>query len=229
MLRTMQNSPRLYIREWRKAAGLTQDQLAFAIGRDKSVVSKLERGKSGLTEVVINAIADTLRVPPQALYMPPGDEPNNLRLAGPEDPLPARASWPRDVPVHGTAAGAVTGAMQIEADSTVDYVLRPPGIAGARDVYGLYVVGDSMEPRYFEGDLVYVHPGRPVRVGDFVVVQTQAHDHDPPQSYIKRLTRRTAENVILEQFNPAETFITIPARFVIKMHRVLTTNDLMGV
>jgi len=147
----------------------------------------------------------------------------------PAPTMPGRTEMPRDVPVYGTVAGAVTGAMQLDHENIVDHVRRPPGIAGAKDVYGLYVVGDSMEPRYFEGDLIYVHPGRPVRVGDFVVVQTQSHDHEPPQAYVKRLLRRSSKSVVLGWLNPVDVKTEIPLKFIVSIHRVLTTNDLMGV
>ena len=71
--------------------------------------------------------------------------------------------------------------------------------------YAVYVVGASMEPRYFAGELVMIHPGKPVTLGAFVLVQKRPkHDGDPPLAVIKRLVKRTASKVTLEQFNPAQ-------------------------
>lgn len=160
-----------------------------------------------------------------------GDNPSGHdALDLPQTPprLPPRDAMPRDVPVYGTAAAAVTGAMQM-IDDIVDYVRRPPGIVGAKDVYGLYVLGDSMEPRYSPGDIVYVHPHRPVRLGDYVVVQTRDYETAPVQVYIKRLLQRTANHLDLGWLNPPDTVTQIPIGCVVAMHKVLTVNELFGV
>ena len=139
-----------------------------------------------------------------------------------------QSSWPRDVPVYGTAAGNDAGAVQLNEGEVVDLVRRPPGLVGARRVYGLYVVGDSMVPKFEPGELIYVHPDRPCRPGDYVVVQIQAADHEPAQTFVKRLKRRTERVLHLTQFNP-ETTMELDSTRVVAIHRILTTNELFGV
>ncbi|WP_416897656.1 MAG: hypothetical protein ACMVY4_19685 [Minwuia sp.] len=56
--------------------------------------------------------------------------------------MPPREQMPADIPVMGTAAGSLTGAFQLESDTPIDHVRRPPGIATAVDVYAIYVVGE---------------------------------------------------------------------------------------
>ena len=196
-------------------------------------VRNILRGRAPSIERLL-AVADYLGVTVAWLTgaddtPPPGKRPipDNARPAL-DVTLPNRHDMPRDVPVLGTAAGAVTGAMQLEPDNVVDYVRRPPGIADAKNVYAIYVVGESMEPRYFAGDLVYVHPDRAPRVGDFVIVQTRDHEHDTTKTYIKRLVRRTAKWVIVEQSNPPR-HQQFKWAHIVALHRVLTMNDLMGV
>ncbi|MCB9993092.1 MAG: S24 family peptidase [Hyphomicrobiaceae bacterium] len=145
-------------------------------------------------------------------------------------PLPAgRTSGFKDVPVLGTAAGAATGhgAFQITTD-VIDYVLRPAGLATAKDIYALYVEGSSMEPRFFPGDLIYVSPHKPVRIGDVVVIQEPDTNNGEPQAFIKLLERRTAERIITRQYNPDAT-IEFRARDGVKIHKVLTNNELYGI
>lgn len=143
----------------------------------------------------------------------------------PEAPL--RADMPRDVPVLGTAAGSHVGAFQVEA-SPIDYVRRPPGIGEARDIYALYVVGDSMSPRFEEGELIYVSERRPARVGDYVVVQTVDARDGAVHAYCKRLLRRGDRELLLEQLNPFAE-IALPVETVRAVHRILTLNELFGV
>jgi len=139
------------------------------------------------------------------------------------------ATLPCDVPVWGTTAGADAGAIQVNTTGEpVDHVRRPPGIAGAKDVYALYVQGDSMEPRFEHGELIYVHPHRPVRPGDYVVVQIKPNEHDVAQSYVKRLVRRTTDRLECAQLNPAAT-VRFKADTVAFVHKILTMNELFGV
>jgi phage repressor protein C with HTH and peptisase S24 domain len=87
------------------------------------------------------------------------------------------------------------------------------------------VVGDSMEPRYHSGELVYVHPGRPVDVGAYVLVQVKPkEDGDAPRAVVKRLVRRSATKVTLEQFNPKKT-IELKANDILSMHRVVGSGE----
>lgn len=51
------------IKALRDAAGLSQEQLALAIGRTKSVISRIEAGITGLDLDTAQKIADTLNVP----------------------------------------------------------------------------------------------------------------------------------------------------------------------
>jgi transcriptional regulator with XRE-family HTH domain len=64
---------RHYMREWRKARNLTQEQLADRLGEnsDRTRISKLERGVDNLCEPTIYHIADALRIDPAQLFMDP--------------------------------------------------------------------------------------------------------------------------------------------------------------
>src|SRR5262245_22597342 len=55
-------------------------------------------------------------------------------------PYPELGRLPKDVPVMGTVAGSELGhgAFQLTTD-VVDFVRRPAGLLGAKDVYALYV------------------------------------------------------------------------------------------
>lgn len=141
--------------------------------------------------------------------------------------MPARNQMAQDIPVLGTAAGSETAAFQLQSGSPIDHVRRPPGVASAVDVYAIYVVGDSMMPRFDEGELIYVSGNRPARPGDYVVVQT-ADGNGEITAWCKRLVRKGGKSIVVEQFNPPKTF-KIPVKSAAAVHRVLTTNDLFGV
>ena len=143
-------------------------------------------------------------------------------------PLPVSAEMAKDLPVRGTAAGAGgdTGAMQFDG-GVVDYVRRPPGISGAKEVYGLYVVGDSMWPRYPNGELVICHPRRPVNPGNDVVLQVQREEHAEIEVFVKTFVKKTQKEVVVQQYNPART-LSFKAGDVAAIHRILTLPELLG-
>jgi len=142
------------------------------------------------------------------------------------DTLTVPASMLRNIPVLGTAAGSLKGAFQVDANP-IDYVRRPPGLEGTRDVYALYVVGNSMSPRFEEGELIYVSERRPARIGDYVVVQIVDSLDGSVSAYCKRLQRRDANTLVMEQLNP-QTTITLSMSEVKAIHRILTLNELFG-
>ncbi len=78
-----------------------------------------------------------------------------------------------------------------------------------------------MEPRYYAGEAAYIHPGKPVTVGAFVLVQLKPKaDGEAPRAVIKRLLRRSGTKTVLEQYNPAKTF-DLRNDDIISIHRVV--------
>lgn len=142
--------------------------------------------------------------------------------------VPATANLMRDVEVRGVAVGGNESCFEFNGE-VVDRVRRPPGIAGASNVFAIYVVGQSMSPRFEEGELVFVHPGRPATSGCDVIVELHGHDGDPGQCYIKRLVKRTPTRTVLQQFNPARDDIAFDNDNIRAMYRILTASELLGV
>lgn len=140
-----------------------------------------------------------------------------------------RGTLPKDVPVMGTAAGSPAGKGAFRfSSSPVDIVSRPPGLANAQDVYSLYVQNDSMSPRYEAGDLLFVSPHRPPKIGDAVIIQDPLGDGVDFEGYVKILLRRTEQWVEVRQLNP-EGVIRFKNTPGLKLHRVYTTADLFGI
>ena len=142
---------------------------------------------------------------------------------------------PKNIPVFTGALGTAfdfSNGVPIESQvmdlgESVDMVRRPPGIADAKGVYALYIVGDSQSPRYESGELIFVHPHRPVAIGDDVVVQLVDDDDSVVCALVKRLMKRTTAALTLRQFNPPASF-EVPQVRIRAIHRVLTNADLWG-
>jgi phage repressor protein C with HTH and peptisase S24 domain len=155
-----------------------------------------------------------------------------------DTPLANYMQLSRDVPVYGTAMGTYrTGGEGQEVEQAfldpsdiIDHFTRPPGYANRTGLYGLYVVGPSMEPRWESGDPLYVDPKRPPAIGDDVVVylmQTAGEEHELEAVLLKRLARRSGSFVELEQFNPALTF-RVETRRIKAIHRVIPRRELLA-
>jgi len=151
--------------------------------------------------------------------------PGRSRAAGGTVPL---ASGPvRDLPVLGIAVGGEDAGFEFNGQ-TVDYVTRPPALAGALQPFALYVVSDSMSPRYEPGDLVVVHPSRPPQPGCDVIIEMAGEHGAAGRCHIKRLKRRTADAIIAEQFNPPRSDLRYPVDKVRRVLRILTLAELFG-
>ncbi len=57
------------VRKARKAAGLSQEALAFEAGLDRTYVSQVERGKRNVTIVVLARLAAALKTTPDRLLV----------------------------------------------------------------------------------------------------------------------------------------------------------------
>ena len=71
------------IAQERKRAGLTQEQLAAALGLERTAVTRIEQGSQGLDTLQLSAIAEALGRPPIAFFEAE-DEPLELLLRAPE-------------------------------------------------------------------------------------------------------------------------------------------------
>lgn len=121
---------------------------------------------------------------------------------------------PRDLPVVGHARGGQEGYF-FDNGLVESYVERPWFLLGQSSAYAVYVNDGSMDPVLRHGQLVYVSPTVPPTPGDDVVVQL-----GDGQGLIKRLLRRTARHLVLEQFNPAKR-LEIPMGQVRSVHLVV--------
>lgn len=61
----------MFFAEWRKARGLSQEQLAARLGTTKSAVSKLETGATRFNQSSLEAWADALSCEPADFYHHP--------------------------------------------------------------------------------------------------------------------------------------------------------------
>lgn len=189
---------------------------------DLDIAAKFARGLVGRGVPPITE-AEVMSLTGIEQFLPP----TNVTRA-PDHAPPRPSTLPLDVPVFGVAVGGTDGDFSLNGD-VVDRVRRPPGLADNRTAFAVYVRGSSMEPRFYQGDLLYVDPLRPARSGDDVLVELKPlRAGEPGPAYIKQLVSQTPLRVVLRQFQPAKE-ITIPGERVLRVSKILSLSDLLGI
>lgn len=222
------------IRQRLDTLDLTEAGASRKAGLDKTYLRKLfNRPASAPGGKALMQLAEALETTPEWLLTEPADgEPSSLPvetdIRAADVPPAYAATLPNDVPVMGTAAGShLSGAFQYEGQ-VIEYVRRPPALSGVKDLFAIYIEGDSMFPEHPHGALRFVHPGRPARISDSVVVEIQNHEQGRIEATIGTLVKLTGTTITLGKLNPKAT-IDLKRQYVKSIHKVLTTNDLFGV
>lgn len=138
-------------------------------------------------------------------------------VGGEAAPAPRRVARGRDlIPIKSAGRGGNEQEMFLQV---VGHTLRPTVLEGVREAYAVYMIGDSMEPRYEQGWLLHVNPFKPPTRGRDVVIYKTNN-----AVLIKRFVNKTGTIVTLEQLNPPEK-ITIPAADVREMHLIVGADQ----
>lgn len=217
------------IKTARKAAGLYQHHISdhFKIDRVnisqwESDITKPETGKMADLALLLNTTTDWLLYgagqPPVATAKSkkPSEKPNAIigsKVTG--DGVM--------VPIYGQAVGGVDGQF-IMNGSILYHVMAPPQIAEIAGAYGVLISGDSMSPRYEDGEIAFVDPRRRLKKGDYVVAQIQFDEHEPPHAYVKRFIRHNSEDLVLSQFNPPKELVFDHDQ-VVSVHYIALAGD----
>ncbi|WP_182417079.1 XRE family transcriptional regulator [Bartonella sp. HY038] len=216
-----------------KKAGLTRDYLRTLFRQQSSptvkTLAKLATALETSPEWLMHGVGEVVNVSPKESAATNRKATKTVHEVTPVNmPVPSQTNMHKDLPVLGTAAGSHTnGVLSLEAN-IIEYVRRPPGVEAVKDAYAVYVEGDSMEPRYYAGDLIIAHPYRPARIGDSVVVQFKRGEADYQEAIIGILHKRSGSKIEIEKLNP-QNILNFDEENVIAIHRILSLNDLLGV
>ncbi|BBK44039.1 hypothetical protein STVA_40590 [Allostella vacuolata] len=198
----------------REEAGLSMRQAADALGmsltgyqhyedRFKKAFLPVELmrrmaavlGGRGIAPARAMALAGTT---PEAAAIEPAAPP-----AAPVPPVPAPATVRFDradrLPVYGSAQAGPDG-QRLDYDP-IEWIDRPESLRDVGRAFAMYVMNDSMEPKYEQGDMLYVHPTRvPRRMSHVVIVKRDG------TALVKRLIRAEVDAVVVRQYNPPSEY-----------------------
>ncbi|HVC56400.1 MAG TPA: S24 family peptidase [Stellaceae bacterium] len=205
--------------------GASQADLARHLGLAPSAISRMLKGERAMKLLEAVQIATFLGVSQQEV----------LHRAGASDDQPPRAEPPRrgrpprvaagaalprpePIPIRSAGRGGGDQAMFLE-DGPIGYTSRPANLNGVRGAYAIYMVGDSMEPRYQQGWLLHVNPFKPPIRGRDVVVYKIGQ-----AVLIKQFVRWEADTLVLRQLNPAEE-LRVPRAEVLECHLIVGVDQ----
>lgn len=223
------------LRKAREDAGFrTASEFAKKYGLTESLVRSNENGHRPLTMVQAKIYAKHLGV--SWLYLM-GEVDNTQKINAqktttppvPRKPFPrSNSSVTNDSPdqlkVLGMGEGGQDGWAPFNGQE-VETIARPDNLRGVAGAYAVYVKGDSMAPRYEPGEIVHVHPGKPVLRGSYVLVQrNNPADESQPLAIIKRLVRQSGSKVTLGQLNPKKEF-DVPAGDIVSIHKIVGSSE----
>ncbi|HCD15493.1 LexA family transcriptional regulator [Shewanella sp.] len=158
------------VKKRRNELGLTQSQLAEAISTSQQTVQSIE---AGLVENPrkLKEIAEALQTTPEFLRFGIGEMDNATVVASAGNYLPL---------ISLVQAGVWT---EIQELPPLDVELYPCPIKCSQHSFIVKVEGESMLPRFEEGDLIYVDPEAQVENGSYVVARLD----DENQATFKQL------------------------------------------
>jgi len=188
--------------------GLTQKGLAERMGLNPAAVNRMLYGRRNIMAEEIPMIEDYLGV---RLDLSASAAPINIEDRHEQDVPSARRGFSNTpavpwsysteggskVPVYGIASGEFQKKPVFSVGNVVDWVLRHPAQSGIGNAFAIYVFSNTMEPRYFQGELIYIHPGRPPEMNRDCVIEMKNGD-----VHIVRFLNQNEDKIRIAQFNP---------------------------
>jgi phage repressor protein C with HTH and peptisase S24 domain len=221
--------------------GASQADLARHLRLAPSAVSRMLNGERQVKLLEAAQIAAFLGVPPEEVMRHAGEEASEPRPATPgrrgrppgSRARAALATRPPDgasrgfasaparadsIPIRSAARGGSDQEMFL-GDGPIGYTPRPANLDGVRGAYAIYMVGDSMEPRYQQGWLLHVNPFKPPTRGRDVVVYKKDQ-----AVLIKQFARWEGDDLVLQQLNPPDT-LRVPRADISECHLVVGVDQ----
>jgi len=169
------------LRVLRKEHGMTQQDLAEALGCAKSTISMYEKNQREPSFEVIEALADIFNVPIARLM-------ENTTTAPVKNP-----------PIRIPVLGSIPAGIPMEAiEDILDWEELPASMGkGGAQYFALRIKGDSMSPPYLDGDVLIFRKQETCNSGQDCAVMVNGDD-----ATFKRV-KISDRGITLQPLNPA--------------------------
>lgn len=217
------------LRYARTAKGLSQQQVADELGINRVNISTWESDNTRPDISRLPDIAGAYGVTEAWLLTGQGQAPEKTervkrtRSAKVVDLVPGEQLLGTGrMPLYTGAMGG-DGHVIITFDA-IDYVKRPAELENVKGGYGLLIVGESMVPAFWPGDMALVNPHLPpARMKNVILYHTPPHGGDA-EAIVKQLNSWNEREWHLQQYNPLLEFTEFRQEWPI-CHRVVGKYD----
>jgi repressor LexA len=169
------------IKQLRLSKGLSQEALGEIVGVKKAAINKYETGRVvNIKRTTLQKLADVLGV--SAAYLLDDKEISDTVSSAVR--IPVLGSVPAGIPLEAI-------------EDIVDWEDIPrEWTKGGKEFFGLKIQGDSMYPKYMEGDTIILRKADDCENGDECVVYVNGCDVT-----LKRVIKQT-DGIMLQPINP---------------------------
>lgn len=155
----------------KRLSGKTGEQLAELAGVSPGYLSRMSNGKRTITTRFLDQLAGALDMSTEQFYRhlsdTPPDEPTKTKATGRQITNPLK---PFTVPIFGSLTGGGEDYLEV-TDEYLEQIPAPASLMEVQGSYALYMPGNTMEPRYLEGEPLFVNPKKPPIPGDYAAIQ----------------------------------------------------------
>ncbi len=208
------------LREARRKAGYkTATAASEAFGWPASSYASSENGHRGITATKAQRYARAFGTTAEWLLY---GENEPEQVPSPQ-PHPPKSNTTFMFPVHGSLRGGSEDYLKA-SDECIDRVTAPPSLVDIKGAYAIYMPGTSMEPRYHEGETLFVNPKKLPRPGEYAaILHTDQPATSSPIWQIGRYERMDAGSRIFSRYNGEE--LCIPVDKIRAMHKIVATGE----
>lgn len=170
------------IKNLRISHNMTQEELGKKIGVQKSAIRKYEKGEVvNIKRATIETLSKIFNVSPS--YLMCIDDNNNRNILK-TNRIPVLGKIPAGIPIE-------------LIEDVIDYEdISEEMLKGDREYFGLKVSGDSMNPKYLDGDVLIVQKASDCESGQDCIVMVNGDD-----GTFKRVIKNK-DGIILQPLNP---------------------------
>ncbi|MGH0004103.1 helix-turn-helix domain-containing protein [Pseudovibrio ascidiaceicola] len=222
----MENNP---IKVAKAITGLTGDELAERLDISPGYLSRMANNKRKVTTELIESLARICDLSLGDFYsaMASPELPKKSLPKGKNTLHPQGLTHLRNT--FGGAHVSVYTGKQVDnggvvlSDNPISKIPAPGSLEGIPEAYAVYVQDNTMEPRYFEGEVVFMNPTKPPKVGDFVLLQVE---QDGMQvAFIRRYVGNEPEHKVFAQYLPEPKEVRFRQSQIVYVHKIMAAGD----
>ena len=213
---------------------MTQERAANLLGISPDYLSQIELGKKRPSNRLVRLIeiyaADPSHMPPPLKLL----EVNREKVLGREvSRVPTSQSLrttenaamyktqPRMIPLLSWAQAGMATAFEEIPEDWQEYI---PAVVTDKQAFAIQLRGDSMEPKYSDGDVAIVLPNTPSRAGDLVIAKIKEEGF---AFKIMNLVGGGPEQIKLTSYNPLYEPRVLPREAFHWIYPVHSVNKLI--